>query len=53
LLTGTHFAAEAVTENADLGSGFGRHSDVLVGMVTERSGRVVVGHRHGDGRIRA
>jgi hypothetical protein len=51
MLTGAHFADEAVTENADRGSGFGRHGDVLVGMVTERSGRVVVGHRHGDGRI--
>jgi len=30
---------------------FGWHSDVLVGMVTQRPGRVVVGHRHGDGRI--
>jgi hypothetical protein len=50
-LTGAHFADGAVTENADLGSGFGRHGDVLVGMVTERPGRVVVGHRHGDGRI--
>jgi hypothetical protein len=39
-LTGAHFADEAVTENADLGSGFGRHSDVLVGMVTQRPGRV-------------
>jgi hypothetical protein len=51
ILTGAHFADEAVTENADLGSGFGWHSDVLVGMVTERPGCVAVGHRHGDGRI--
>ena len=36
VLTGARFADEAVTENADLGSGFGRHGDVLVGMVTER-----------------
>jgi hypothetical protein len=31
--------------------GVGRHSDALVGVVTERLHGAVVGHRHGDGRI--
>jgi hypothetical protein len=52
-LTGAHFADEAFTENADLKSGLGRHSDALVGMVAERLAGAVVGHRHGDGQIRA
>lgn len=51
VLSGAHFTDGAVTENADLGCGFGRHGDVLVGMVVERPGRVVVGQRHGEGRI--
>jgi hypothetical protein len=33
-LTGAHFADEAFTENADLGTEVGQHSDVLVGIVT-------------------
>jgi hypothetical protein len=34
LLPGAHFADEAFTENADLVTEVGRHSDVLVGIVT-------------------
>ena len=51
MLTGTYFSDEAFTENADLESGVGRHSDALVGIVTERLHGAVVGHRHSDGRI--
>jgi hypothetical protein len=51
LLPSTDFADEAFTENADLGSGLGRHSDVVVGMVTARLDGAVVRPRHGDGRI--
>jgi hypothetical protein len=53
LLTGALFADEAFTENADLESEVGRHSDVLVGIVTAGLHGAVVGHRHSDGRIRA
>jgi hypothetical protein len=52
-LTGARFSDEAFTENADLESGVGRHSDVIVGMVTERLHGAVAGRRHSDGRIRA
>jgi hypothetical protein len=53
VLTGALFADEAFTENADLESEVGRHSDVLVGIVTAGLHGAVVGHRHSDGRIRA
>jgi hypothetical protein len=51
LLTGADFSDETFTENADLESGVGRHSDAVVGTVTERLHGAVVGHRHGDGWI--
>jgi hypothetical protein len=51
VLTGADFSDETFTENADLESGVDRHSDAVVGTVTERLHGAVVGHRHGDGRI--